>query len=537
MPFQIGKLSEFVEGKENFVNYVERLDQYFEANDIEDEKKMAVFLSVIGPGAYGILRNLVQPGLPKDKTYNELVKALTDHYMPKPLIISERFKFHKRNQKEGETVAAYVVELKKLTIYCEFGAFLNEALRDRLVCGLKSENIQKKLLSEADLDFEKAIKISTAMETAEKDTLSFTGTESVNFTKARTSGTSHTQGKHRTHMNSKKGFHAPSGKGSQCYRCGDAHFADKCKFKSTKCYKCGKIGHLARKCLGQGSGKAKITKYVSQDDEFDEEETIYTVYNTDSGNTVKTYKVNLGLGPTSVEFQVDTGSACTIINEKIYRDKLSQSCTLQKTKTKLKSYTGDSIEVLGKCTVPVTYMYENETKQLIVYVVKGNRPCLLGRDWLSRINLNWKNIFSVTSDNLESLFEGNSGAIRDYKAQIKVEDDVQPVFCKARPVPYALKENVEQQLRKLEENGVIYPVKTSKWAAPIVVVPKSDKSIRICGDYKVTVNRVISKEQYPLPNIDDMFATLAGGRKFTKLDLTQAYTQLELEEGVRSILL
>jgi hypothetical protein len=106
------------------------------------------------------------------------------------------------------------------------------------------------------LDFEKAIKISTAMETAEKDTLSFTGIESVNFTKARTSGTSHTQDKHRTYMNSKKGLHAPSGKGSQCYRCGDAHFADKCKFKSTKCYKCGKIGHLARKCLGHGSGKA-----------------------------------------------------------------------------------------------------------------------------------------------------------------------------------------------------------------------------------------------------------------------------------------
>jgi len=85
MPFQIGKLCEFVEGKENFVNYVERLEQYFEASDIADEKKMAVFVSVIGPCAYGILRNLVQPVLPKDKTYNELVKALTDaksvHYI------------------------------------------------------------------------------------------------------------------------------------------------------------------------------------------------------------------------------------------------------------------------------------------------------------------------------------------------------------------------------------------------------------------------------------------------------------------------
>ena len=60
-------------------------------------------------------------------------------------------------------------------------------------------------------------------------------------------------------------------------------------------------------------------------------------------------------------------------------------------------------------------------------------------------------------------------------------------------MPYALKKNIEQQLRKLHENGEIYPVKNSKWAVPIVVVPKSDKSIRICGDYKVTVNRVITK--------------------------------------------
>ena len=76
------------------------------------------------------------------------------------------------------------------------------------------------------------------------------------------------------------------------------------------------------------------------------------------GKTAKTYEVNLDLVSTSVEFQLDTGSACTIINEKLYRDKLSQ-CTLQNTNTKLKSYTGDAIEVLGKCTVPVTY--ENET--------------------------------------------------------------------------------------------------------------------------------------------------------------------------------
>lgn len=86
------------------------------------------------------------------------------------------------------------------------------------------------------------------------------------------------------------------------------------------------------------------------------------------------------------------------------------------------------------------------------------------------------------------------------------------------------------QLRKLVERGVLKSMKHSSWVAPIVVVPKADKYVRICRDYKMTVNRVISEEQYPLPNTDDIFARLAGGHKLSKLDLSQAYSQLELDE-------
>lgn len=75
----------------------------------------------------------------------------------------------------------------------------------------------------------------------------------------------------------------------------------------------------------------------------------------------------------------------------------------------------------------------------------------------------------------------------------------------------------------------MYPVKTCQWATPLVVVPTPDSSVRLCGKYEVTVNHTISEEQYPIPNID-MFVTLAGGKKFTKLDLSQAYLQLELDQ-------
>ena len=71
---------------------------------------------------------------------------------------------------------------------------------------------------------------------------------------------------------------------------------------------------------------------------------------------------------------------------------------------------------------------------------------------------------------------------------------------------------------------------SSDWAAPIVAVPKKDGKFWICGDYKVTINQVLNVEQYPFPKPDELFSTLAKGKVFSKLDLSQAYLQLRLDE-------
>ena len=63
----------------------------------------------------------------------------------------------------------------------------------------------------------------------------------------------------------------------------------------------------------------------------------------------------------------------------------------------------------------------------------------------------------------------------------------------------------------------------NEWATPIVPVPKRDGTIRICGDYKVSVNPALIVDQHPLPSAEEIFASLSGGQKFTKLDLLQAY--------------
>ena len=96
-----------------------------------------------------------------------------------------------------------------------------------------------------------------------------------------------------------------------------------------------------------------------------------------------------------------------------------------------------------------------------------------------------------------------------------------------------MKDKVGDGINRLVKEGVLEPVEYSDWAAPVVPVRKPDGSIRLCGDYKVTVNPQLEVKQYPLPRPEELFASLQGGKHFTKLDLRNVYQQVELDENSR----
>ena len=128
------------------------------------------------------------------------------------------------------------------------------------------------------------------------------------------------------------------------------------------------------------------------------------------------------------------------------------------------------------------------------------------------------------------------GTPKDTFVHIKLKENSKPRYCKARPVPYALKSRIDIELNRLVAHGVLQPVEYSEWAAPIVPVVKDDGSVRICGDYKMTINKESVCDNYPLPTTEDLFASLAGGEKFTKLDLAHAYQQVMLDADSRKLL-
>ena len=98
-------------------------------------------------------------------------------------------------------------------------------------------------------------------------------------------------------------------------------------------------------------------------------------------------------------------------------------------------------------------------------------------------------------------------------------------------MPYRPKEKVEIELSRLQELHVITPVQLSNWATSIVPIVKKDGTLRLCGDYKVTINQALTPDNYPLPRIEDIFAALEGGKLFSKLDLSHAYQQIYLHDN------
>ena len=167
----------------------------------------------------------------------------------------------------------------------------------------------------------------------------------------------------------------------------------------------------------------------------------------------------------------------------------------------------------------------------------------MGRNWITQLHVKLEEIHEVRQsqsyeevlEKYPEVFEEGLGTLKGHKAKLHVDPNVQPHFCKARTVPYALRELVDKELDHLVEEGILEPVTYAEWAAPIVPVLKPDKkTVRICGDFKKTINRAAKVDKYPIPRIEDLLKKLAGGQKFTKLDMRQAYQQVLLEEESRS---
>ena len=333
--------------------------------------------------------------------------------------------------------------------------------------------------------------------------------------------------------------------GSTCYRCGiRGHSINKCRVsREVICHNCGKPGHLRRACKSkhnrtpQRAGKCKPrTVCRVQDEEEEPESDGSTLLHVKSHGTANSPPIQVKIKVDDCLVNMHGGRHRRLgVSESTFRG-LWPRRDLTSTQVRLQSYSKEPIPVVGCCNVNVEY--NGQTADVPLLIVQGSGPTLLGRDWLSQIRLDWKQIHRVHTLSLQAVLnrhpavaEEGLGTLKGFKAKIYVDPTAQPKFHRARSVPYALRDKVEKELQRLQEEGTLEPVDMAEWAAHIVPALKCDKSsVRICGDFRVTVNPVSKLDKYPIPKVEDLFASLRKGKHFTKLDLSQAYQQLPLDD-------
>ena len=164
------------------MNYKKRLDAWMRINKIDDGDKVDAFISLVGPEVVDLLVAVVSPTNIVGKTYSQLSELLQKHYTSGTNELAESYNFDTRYQKESETDSDYIVALK-LSIHSGFGdeEQVKKKLRNRLVAGVRSDAIKNRLLSEgAALTWDKAVEISTSMDTARQNSKMMKPAEELN---------------------------------------------------------------------------------------------------------------------------------------------------------------------------------------------------------------------------------------------------------------------------------------------------------------------------------------------------------------------
>jgi hypothetical protein len=342
------------------------------------------------------------------------------------------------------------------------------------------------------------------------------------------------------------------------------------KRMAEECRKCGKLNHFARQCRSSKPDNEVPNQYPesnrrgnkirpvvgppdnqSESSSSDESSYCYAVKTTAKNNPTTKVTINKH----QVKFTVDTGSTINVIDQATFKQ--LGPITLRKTRIKAYPFNG-TVPVKMKGKFQTTVESRKKITVATIYVTEADGGCLLSANTaedLGLITLHLNHI-KVTKPNSQAAQQGNipdkgvqrivnkhssvfqgQGKLRNKQIELIIDEAVKPVAQKQRRIPFHLREKVERELSKLEHDDIIEPVpdtEETEWISPLVIVPKKDDKIRLCVDMRAA-NNAIKRVRHPIPTVKDVSLELNGAKFFTKLDLTQAYHQLELSPSSRHI--
>ncbi|XP_058810503.1 uncharacterized protein K02A2.6-like [Phymastichus coffea] len=528
----IGSIVEY-DLSEDWELWQERLEQFFTANDVEEEKKVPLLITFLGNKGYALLRELCTP--------------------------------------EGEDIKSFVANLKKLSMNCNFGMELKTHLRDQFVFGVSCKSTKKHLLKEKSLTFDSAVLFAQSTKTVTRDAEGMGESTEMAYSTA----VNYVSDKKNKNLNQNDKTSDQQGNSNiNCYCCGKPnHKKPNCRYRNYQCNVCHEVGHLTIVCKvaksqsssysrdannfktnsqnNSNSERVNFQGYnfnnnnnrsgirttnfnrdnskqncIDEVDNFEQEfNNLYHLSEDENKTKIKPLKIKVTVENVKIMFEIDTGSPITAMSSTYFFGRQELKCLRMYESNRIfKSYSGDTIVPIG--LVKVDVLFANLNCKLLLYVLLGNRKPILGRDWLDALGIikNFEcklNEIKVTNEcgsrylaivkEFKNVFTDKLGTYNRRTFKLELKPNVTPKFCKPRPVAYALREKVEAEIDRLIKLDVAEKVESSEWATPMVPIMKSNGQVRICGNYKITLNKHLIVNRHPIPRTQDLLAMLKGG--------------------------
>lgn len=445
----------------------------------------------------------------------------------------DRWSFYTCSQAEDEKFDEYLRRLRKAADSCDFDTILQSSfkstmIRDRLIFGIRDENLKKQFLKEdlTKLVFEDVINRCKVNEmTDDRYSTMVSETEkAVHKMKA-------------TPLQKKL-----------CKFCGSSHpfTSGSCPAFSKMCNICKKTGHFAKCCYSKNKRPNKMHCIGADADDDTASGCEASLFKLDTKNKKKGPKAVLELMIRGYwkeyECDMDSGAdVCVVGFQNLCKLLMNKNPRLDSSDCNLKAFGGTNIEVLGMIAIPCRH--KGRKYKIHFQVVNVDHGFLLSESTclalglikycrsISTMQCYSKNVNSLRMeagkivDSFGDVFEGY-GKLPG-KVKLEIDSNVQPVIQKPRRIPVALKEKLKEELDKLEKDNIVTKVEThTEWVSNILLVQKPD-SFRICID-PIPLNKALKRPNLQFTTMDEVLPELSNAKVFSTVDAKKGFWQLEL---------
>lgn len=516
------------------------LNIYLEAIDVATPaKKRATLLLLGGPSLQEIFYNL--PGANAQPTddnnvFEIALQKLDDYFTPKQSKVYERHVFRLIRQEEGEKFEKFIVRLRNQAEKCQFDK-PEEHLIDQVTEKCLSVDLRKKILTIGDsITLDKIITEANTLEVVSRQLEEYGQQNKTHDVNAIVSLRG---SRNASKFDSTK--HKPlSDKG--CGRCGNSKHTsnDKnCPAIEKTCHACGRLGHFRQYCKTQSHRKRKVVDSNKQErerptkqmrrkeiDNITEEEVDYVFNITNDAN------IDCDIGGIKTKMLIDSGSKYNLITERTWKELKGKGvkCLSQDKKPNKILFAYGSKAPLNIVGSFETVIKVNSREDLThVFVIANGSRNLLGKK--SAINLGVLKLGIEVNQIKNVPFP----KFKDVLVQIPIDDSQKPVSQPYRRIPIPIEEKIEIKIKELLESDIIEEVHgPSKWISPIVPILKDNGELRLCVDMR-RANMAIMRENHPLPSMEHLLPKIRKAEYFTKLDIKNAFHQVELHPDSRHI--